>query len=75
MYQWGWGFNDVDRTRPGNLNVLSLEGSPIVRNIEQPEIRLGGLDSIRKVCENLPLKLENANAVNAVRQCNIILMT
>lgn len=50
-----------------------------VRNFEQPEIRLGGLDSIRvlltcvqrKVCENLPLKRENAKAVNAVRHCNI----
>ena len=75
MYQWEWGCNYGDRTRPGNLNVLSLEGFPIVRNFEQPEIRLGGLDNSesysrvqRKACENILLKRENANAV---RHCNI----
>ena len=38
---FGWGCNGVDRTRPVHLNVLILEGFPIItgRDLEQSQIR------------------------------------
>lgn len=63
MYQRGWSCNGLDRTPPGNLNVLSLEGF-LPAGIPRSERFL-------ESDENLPLKRENVNRMNAVRRHDI----
>jgi len=58
----------VDRTRPGDLYVLDLDGYAVVRNLVQLECQ--GLSSVllvRAHDEKLSLMRENANSTNVVR--------